>query len=113
MEIVSGMIVVWYGSSGTIPDGYYRCDGDNGTPDLRDRLPFCGDFIEAAGAVAGNWVHNHAGTTLLHHHEYIAGSGIAPGNDYDLETDEAEPTVTLNQNSSVLIGLGLHYIQKV
>ena len=39
----SGVIVLWSGAIGSIPSGYYLCDGTNGTPDLRDR------FIIGAG----------------------------------------------------------------
>ena len=41
--IPSGAIVMWSGSIGSIPAGYYLCDGQNGTPDLRDR------FVGGAG----------------------------------------------------------------
>lgn len=33
---VTGMIMLWSGSSGSVPTGYVICDGSNGTPDLRD-----------------------------------------------------------------------------
>ena len=39
----SGVILLWSGAIGSIPSGYYLCDGTNGTPDLRDR------FIVGAG----------------------------------------------------------------
>jgi len=39
----SGSIVLWSGSIGSIPAGWYLCNGSNGTPDLRDR------FIVGAG----------------------------------------------------------------
>jgi len=42
--ILRGMIVMWSGSIATIPTGYALCDGDNDTPDLRDR------FIMGAGS---------------------------------------------------------------
>jgi hypothetical protein len=42
--IPTGMISLWYGSIGSIPSGWYLCDGSNGTPDLRDR------FIIGAGS---------------------------------------------------------------
>ena len=42
--IPTGMISLWYGSIGSIPTGWYLCDGTNGTPDLRDR------FIVGAGS---------------------------------------------------------------
>ena len=34
----TGMILLWSGAIGSIPTGYYLCDGNNGTPDLRDRF---------------------------------------------------------------------------
>ena len=40
---VTGMIIAWYGSTGSIPTGFVLCDGNNSTPDLRDR------FIIGAG----------------------------------------------------------------
>ena len=41
--IPSGGIIMWSGSIGAIPLGYYLCNGSNGTPDLRDR------FVVGAG----------------------------------------------------------------
>jgi len=40
----SGVIVLWSGSIGSIPAGWYLCNGNNGTPDLRDR------FVVGAGS---------------------------------------------------------------
>ena len=42
--IPTGMISLWYGSIGSVPAGWYLCDGSNGTPDLRNR------FIVGAGS---------------------------------------------------------------
>jgi len=39
----TGMILLWSGAIGSIPSGFYLCNGSNGTPDLRDR------FIVGAG----------------------------------------------------------------
>ena len=41
--VPSGSILLWRGSVPTIPYGWALCDGNNGTPDLRDR------FIVGAG----------------------------------------------------------------
>ena len=41
--IPSGGIIIWSGASNAIPTGWYLCDGNNGTPDLRER------FIVGAG----------------------------------------------------------------
>ena len=42
--VPSNTIVMWYGSTGDIPDGWYLCNGSNGTPDLRNK------FIIGAGS---------------------------------------------------------------
>jgi hypothetical protein len=40
----AGVIVLWSGSIGSIPSGWVLCNGNNGTPDLRNR------FIVGAGS---------------------------------------------------------------
>lgn len=42
--IPTGVIVMWSGSIASIPSGWYLCDGNNSTPDLRNR------FIVGAGS---------------------------------------------------------------
>ena len=46
-SIPSGIITMWSGASNNIPSGWYLCDGNNNTPDLRDR------FIVGAGSSYG------------------------------------------------------------
>ena len=43
-SIPSGIITMWSGASDAIPSGWWLCDGQNGTPDLRNR------FIVGAGS---------------------------------------------------------------
>ena len=43
ISVPKGSIIPWYGDKANIPDGFYLCDGKNGTPDLRNR------FIVGAG----------------------------------------------------------------
>lgn len=43
-KIPVGGIILWSGAVSTVPDGWALCDGDNGTPDLRDR------FVIGAGS---------------------------------------------------------------
>lgn len=43
-NIPSGIIVMWSGVAAAVPSGWYLCDGQNGTPDLRNR------FIVGAGS---------------------------------------------------------------
>lgn len=42
-SVPQGTILPWYGKLDEIPNGFYLCDGKNGTPDLRNR------FIVGAG----------------------------------------------------------------
>jgi hypothetical protein len=42
-SIPAGCILIWSGSTGSIPTGFVLCDGNNGTPDLRN------SFILGAG----------------------------------------------------------------
>ncbi|MDJ0703456.1 MAG: hypothetical protein QNJ46_09270 [Leptolyngbyaceae cyanobacterium MO_188.B28] len=44
--IPTGVIMMWFGAANNLPDGWALCNGQNGTPDLRDR------FIVAAGSNA-------------------------------------------------------------
>lgn len=77
-------IAAWYGSIASIPEGWFLCDGNNGTPDLRDK------FIVGAGGAynpddsSDVFNHNHSLTTDGHIHgiegtpgelDYIAGQG--------------------------------------
>ena len=41
---VSGMIMLWSGSTSSIPSGWVLCNGSNGTPNLRDK------FVVGAGS---------------------------------------------------------------
>ena len=41
---VKGMIILWYGNTNDVPTGFVLCDGNNDTPDLRDK------FVVGAGS---------------------------------------------------------------
>ena len=51
--IPSGAIVMWSGSIGSIPAGYYLCDGQNGTPNLKDRFVVGAGNTYAVGNTGG------------------------------------------------------------
>lgn len=52
--IPTGVITLWYGSIVSIPAGWYLCDGNNGTPDLRDRFIVGAGNVYAVAASAGS-----------------------------------------------------------
>lgn len=39
MIVYAGMIQLWYGAAANCPAGWAICDGTNGTPDMRGRVP--------------------------------------------------------------------------
>jgi len=49
-SVPTGTIVLWSGTVATIPSGWFLCNGQNGTPDLRNRFVVCasGDYVGAA-----------------------------------------------------------------
>ncbi len=69
--VPAGGIIMWSGSAANIPAGWALCDGQNGTPDLRDK------FIVGAGGsypvggqggtVTNNFSHNHVVDNHAHH----------------------------------------------
>jgi microcystin-dependent protein len=58
--IPAGLISMWSGSIGSIPSGWYLCDGSNGTPNLTDRF-----VIGAGSAYAVNGVGGATSVTLV------------------------------------------------
>ncbi len=64
--IPSGGIIMWSGSIGAIPVGYYLCNGSNGTPDLRDRFVVGSGSTYAVGNTGGftSSVTSSGGTNL-------------------------------------------------
>ncbi len=67
-----GGIALWSGAILDIPDGWALCDGNNGTPDLRDT------FVQGAGgalapdATGGVTQHQHAFSTNGHNHSVLS-----------------------------------------
>jgi hypothetical protein len=52
--IPAGGIILWSGSVASVPSGWLLCDGENGTPDLRDRFVVGAGSSYAVGATGGS-----------------------------------------------------------
>lgn len=81
---VAGMIMLWSGSSGTIPTGWLLCDGSNSTPDLRNRFVVGATSTYAVGATGGSTdaivvSHTHTATVTDAGHSHTTGT---TGNSY-------------------------------
>lgn len=59
---ISGMIILWSGSIGSIPSGWVLCNGSNSTPDLRNRFVIGAGNSYAVGNTGGS-----ANATLVSH----------------------------------------------
>jgi len=67
--IPSGAILLWNGSVGSIPSGWYLCNGSNGTPDLRSRFVVGAGSTYAVAATGGS-----ADATLVSHSHTFSGT---------------------------------------
>ena len=73
-----GAIVLWHGSAASIPDGWKLCDGQNGTPDLRDRFVVGAGGEYAKGDRGGEKEHQLSENQLpQHRHEYVGDDALA------------------------------------
>lgn len=77
--IPAGMISLWYGSIGSVPSGWYLCDGTNGTPDLRDRFIIGAGSSYSVGSTGGSTTHTLT-TSEMPSHTHTATSTVTdPG----------------------------------
>ena len=69
-SVPQGTILPWYGKVDEIPDGFYLCDGKNGTPDLRNRfLVGAGDTYKLRD-IGGEDQVTLTGTQIGNHYHY-------------------------------------------
>ena len=76
-----GAIIMWSGSIASIPNGWRLCDGNNGTPDLRDRF-----VLGAGGSYAVDVTGGRSDAVLPLHGHSISDPGHA--HSYDGQTTE-------------------------
>jgi hypothetical protein len=93
-SLPSGCILIWSGSTGSIPSGFLLCDGTNGTPDLRNSFILGAGNSYTVGQTGGSAdaivvSHTHTATSVVtdpgHNHQYniggsLGGSTTAAGN---------------------------------
>lgn len=74
--VPAGAIIMWSGTTSNIPTGWALCDGQNGTPDLRDRFIVGAGPGYAVGATGGEATHKLTETEM-------------PSHGHDIEKDSA------------------------
>ena len=108
--IPTGLISIWYGQVSNIPSGWVLCDGNNSTPDLRNRF-VVGAYSDGANT---NWPNVPPGTTggsanavvVQHDHDADATSNVTdPGHDHNSRgfgtSDDGGDQHTGSNNNSV------------
>ena len=79
--VPSGGIILWSGSTGSVPSGWYLCDGTNGTPDLRN------SFIVGAGNTYSVGATGGTADSIVVSHTHTATSTVTdPGHNHTLAT---------------------------
>jgi len=75
--VPSGGIIMWSGGIATIPSGFVICDGNNGTPDLRNRfIVGAGDTYVPDDTGGSNSVTLTESEMPSHNHTESQGSGL-------------------------------------
>lgn len=76
-QLPRGIITMWSGATNAVPSGWALCDGNNGTPNLKDRFIVGAGQNYGVGNTGGNWTQtpsvwtNAAGTGIQ-----VAGTAI-------------------------------------
>ena len=74
--VPSGLISLWSGNSLNIPDGWVLCDGNNNTPDLRDRFIIGAGNKYSVGNTGGEEEHTLTTDELPEHNHTLSGDSI-------------------------------------
>ena len=108
-----GAIIMWSGSIATIPSNWRLCNGEYGTPNLRDRFIVGAGSGYAVAATGGSKdaivvSHTHTITDPGHKHG-ISGSQGTPGG--GLEASSGNATYPNTTNTSIqTTGISIDYI---
>lgn len=113
--VPKGGVIMWSGSVGTIPAGWALCDGDNGTPDLRDRFVVGAGSGYTVAATGGEASHSltinempshthiqdaHTHVQNPHQHQIATSSGDTTGSGY-IPNNSTVPTPNVwSENST-------------
>lgn len=113
---VKGMIIMWGGNVSDIPFGWKLCDGNNGTPNLKDRFVVGAGGTYNKGATGGAATvtltldqipsHSHGANSEIDQHthtlvlpKYKNGSGKGGDNDCDEYSGTVETSTSLYTHS--------------
>ena len=111
--MITGLIMLWQGSIASIPNGWALCDGNNGTPDLRNKFVIGAGSTHAPNDIGGDTVHNHTFSGGGHNHNLIAGAVIGAGADIATSTSSSAAAGTTELDGALPPFYALAYIMKL
>lgn len=116
LESLEGMIVAWSGSVENIPNGWHLCNGNGGTPDLRDKFIMGAGGETPPGLTGETSSHKHTFTTYGHAHIVLGGNKIpdaTPMGSYDTGTNSVVDTGDTVYTSHIPPYYALCWIMKI
>jgi hypothetical protein len=100
----AGVIVLWSGSIGSIPTGWVLCNGNNGTPDLRNR------FVVGAGSTYSVDATGGSADAIVVSHTHTATSVVTdPGHTHTIDQNNQYTNNGIQQGANfgpILPGTG-------
>ena len=108
-SVPTGCILIWSGSTGSIPSGFLLCDGTNGTPDLRNSFIVGAGNSYTVGQTGGSAdaivvSHTHTATSTVtdpqHSHGVHAGAGTQGSSSTDMVNNANLNLTSLTSNAS-------------
>ena len=75
-SFLTGMIILWYGDTTNIPTGFVLCDGNNNTPDLRDRFVIGAGNNFSAGNTGGSNSITLSEANLPSHRHFLVSNNL-------------------------------------
>ena len=111
LSLVPGIVTEFGGAIGSIPHGWFLCDGNNGTPDLRDKFLVSDGPNFSVGDEGGDPTHIHPFTGDGHTHSLVAGTNFIPPVGFGMTTEMGIATGITDPSSSLPKYWALAYIQ--
>jgi len=108
-----GLIVMWTGTEAALYPGWAICDGNNGTPDLRNFFIMQQSVTHPQDDTGGAINHTHAFTSNNHSHNLNAAAIAAVGASKNFQTDSKQVTGTTNNGSILPPYYALAYVMKL
>lgn len=82
MGVPTGLVILWYGPTGSIPSGWHLCDGTEGTIDLRNKFLIGAGSTYTPGDTGGSVTFTASGTVTVSGHQLTTAEMAAHTHPY-------------------------------